>query len=405
MKFDWHRRALDSIHGGALTNSKRAESFVKGVYPTHYDSGNGCYLYSPDKKEKFLDFICGLGTNLFGYANPQINSAVQKQLAKGSLLSFGTTLEVECAELAKEIFPFISKVRFLKTGTEACMAAIRIARSHSGSDLILSDGYHGWSDSFVGLTPPAYGVPQPPDEYYRLVKPLKGNEHLISEAAAVIVEPVITDHSPERIAYLTFLREETKKHGTILIFDEIITGFRWPKYSVSNATGIYPDILCIGKAMGGGLPLSMVGTARGIGEARDWFVSGTFFGDTLALSAFKEVLKLLKSSYSLDHLWKEGEYFRNEFNNFAPELVAMDGYPTRGVFKCKNDLTKALFFQESCKANILVGSSYFFNFKHIDVMDVALNSFKDILNKIKNNEVELEGELPQLPFAQKQRSQ
>lgn len=393
----WSHRAQDAIHGGALTNSKRPESFVKGIYPTHFASGNGCYLYDP-KGRRWIDMICALGTNLFGYNNQQINSAIIKQMPKGSLLSLGTTLEVECAEKAKEIFPWIQKVRFLKTGTESCMAAVRIARAHTSRLLILSDGYHGNLDEFISLTPPAYGVPRCND-----ILPLKGNEDLIPMSAAVIIEPIVTDHSPERIAYLGQLREETKKHGTLLIFDEIITGFRWPKYCVSNDVGVYPDIICVGKAMGGGLPLSMVGTARGIGESKDWFVSGTFYGDTLALAAFKEVTELLKNTHRIDYLWKQGEYFKNEFNKIWPDGVRMDGYPTRGIFTAKDDITKALFFQESCRANILVGSSWFFNFKHIDLMDMMLNSFTDILNKIKTNKLELEGEMPQKPFAQKQR--
>lgn len=400
MSFEWHRRSLDAIHGGALTNSKRADSFIKGFFPTHLESGNGCYVYTPDKK-KYLDFICALGTNLFGYNNQHINKAVQNQMIKGSLLSLGTTLEVECAEKAKEIFPWISKVRFLKTGTEATMAALRIARAHSGRKLILSDGYHGNLDEFISLTPPAHGTPTCPD-----ILPLKGNEDLIPIAAAVIIEPIITDYSPERMAYLVKLREETKNHETLLIFDEIITGFRWPKYCVANDIGVQPDIICVGKAMGGGLPLSMVGTANGIGTSKDWFVSGTFYGDTLALAAFKEVLQLLKNQFPIDQLWKQGEYFKNEFNKIWPDGVSMDGYPSRGVFKCKDERTKALFFQESCRANILVGSSWFFNFKHIDVMDITLNSFKDILFKIKNNpNLELEGLPPVQPFAQKQREQ
>jgi glutamate-1-semialdehyde 2,1-aminomutase len=399
INFEWHRRALDSIHGGALTNSKRAESFVKGVYPTHFASGNGCYLYTPEGK-KYIDMIAALGTNLFGYNNQQINTAVIKQMAKGSVLSFGTTIEVEAAELAKDIFPWINKVRFLKTGTEACLAALRIARAHTGKSLILSDGYHGWSDEFVSLTPPANGIYLKHD-----ILPLKGNENLIGRAAAVIVEPVVTEFNEERVIYLNNLREETKKHGTLLIFDEIITAFRWPKFSVSNDVGVFPDIICVGKCMAGGLPLSMVGTARDVGENKDWFVSGTFYGDTYALAAFKEAVTLLKNTYKIEQLWRQGEYFKNEFNKIWPDGVRMDGYPTRGIFTAKDDLTKALFFQESCRAGILVGASWFINFKHIDLMEMMLNSFKDILFKIKNNKLELDGEMPKKPFAQTQREQ
>jgi glutamate-1-semialdehyde 2,1-aminomutase len=399
MKSNWSHRAQDAIHGGALTNSKRPQSFVKGVYPTHLTHGNGCYVFDTDGK-RYVDFICALGTNLLGYANPQINRAVMDQISKGTVLSLGTTLEVECAELAKEIFPWVNKIRFLKTGTEATLAALKIARAHTGRLLVLSDGYHGFSDEFVSLTPPAHGVvPQ------ISIMPLKGNEHLIPQAAAVIIEPIITDHSPERIAWLNNLREVTKKHETMLIFDEIITGFRWPKYSVSNDTGVFPDIICVGKSIAGGLPLSMVGTGRGIGETKDWFVSGTFHGDSLALASFKQTVSLLKNTHQIDWLWKQGGYFKDEFNKIAPNLITIDGYNTRGVFKAKDDQTKAIFFQECCKAGLLVGSSWFFNFKHIEILEMILNSFKDILQKMQNEKIELDGDMPQVPFAQKQRSQ
>lgn len=285
------------------------------------------------------------------------------------------------------------------------MAAIKIARSHHGvrsnpgvrlRPLILSDAYHGWSDPFIGLTEPRCGVVQ--DQF---VLPLKGNEDKIKIAAGVIIEPVITDNGPERMQYLQNLREECTKHGTLLIFDEIITGFRYIDWSVSLHTGIRPDILLLGKAMGGGLPLSAVLTAPGIGDDQDWFVSSTFAGDVSALVAFESFVDQLRTSHKIEKLWFEGERFKTEFNNLS-DIVKIEGYSTRGVL-VGSDLNKALFMQEACKAGILFGPSWFYNFPLIEFNDIVLNSCRDIFMRIKNNQVQLEGEMPVKAFAQRLR--
>lgn len=397
MNFEWQRRSLECIHNGALTNSKRPECFVKGVYPSHITRGEGCYLFDSENK-KYIDFICGLGSNLFGYANLQINEAITRQLFKGSLYSLSSTLEVECAEKLKEKLHFVSKLRFLKTGTEACMAALKIARAHTGRSKILSHGYHGWSDPFISLSPPNIGVPLDQN-----IETLVSLDQINENVAAVILEPIITDHSKSRLEFLIKLNEVCKKNGVLVIYDEIITGMRWKNFTFANDSGIYPDIICLGKAFGGGLPISVVGTKIGIGEGKEWFVSGTFAGDLLALSAMKKCISMLESTHRMDDLWASGQSFIDQFNSIAPEVITIEGYPTRGVFKSNNDINKALFFQEACKAGILFGSSWFYNFKHIEVKEIVLSACKDILQRIKTKHVQLEGQMPVTPFAQKQR--
>lgn len=398
MNFEWHRRANDSIHHGALTNSKRPECFVKGIYPTHIKRGEGCYLYDSENK-KYIDFITALGSSLLGYANYHLNEAIILQIHKGTVYSFSSIIEVEAAEKLKEIFPFIGKLRFLKTGTESANAAIRIARSHTKRNKILSSGYHGWSDPFVSLTPTAIGVPVQND-----IETLNSIDQIDETVAAVIIEPVMTDFSQERTQYLQSLKEKCKKTGTLLIFDEIITGFRFPNFSFSNHSGIHPDIILLGKAIGAGLPLSVVATRTGIGENQDWFVSSTFAGDTLALAGMIKLIELLRNNYKLDNLWIEGARFQEQFNEIAPDIIKIEGYPTRGIF-VGNQQNKALFFQEACKAGILFGPSFFYNFSHVKVSDLVINSCKDILSRIKNKSITLEGELPALPFAQRVREQ
>ena len=220
MQYDWYRRAQESIAQGSLTNSKRAETFIKGITPTHVKSGQGCYLFDP-KGVKYTDFVCGLGTNLFGYANPNITMAVSQQLTKGSVYSLGSTLEVECAEAVKDRFSFVSKVRFLKTGTEAAIAAVRIAIAHSSRNKVLSSGYHGWADQFISLTPPATGVPKQTH-----IEQFTSLDQLKTDIACLIIEPIITEYNEKRVEWLKQVSDKCRKNGIILIFDEIITGFR-----------------------------------------------------------------------------------------------------------------------------------------------------------------------------------
>lgn len=396
MSFDYYRRAQDCIAQASLTNSKRPECFIKGITPTHVTHGNGAWLFSPDGK-KYLDFVCGLGSNLFGYANPYITNAVQSQLYKGTVYSLGSTLEVESAELVKGNFPFIQKLRFLKTGTEACMAAIRIARAHTERLKVLSSGYHGWSDSFISLTPPSLGV-----SLDKHIENFTSLDQIKTDVACVIIEPIMTDHSTKRLEWLKLVVEKCQKNGVLVIFDEIITGFRWPKLSFANDSGIYPDIILLGKACGGGFPLSIVGLGKGIGHGKEWFVSSTFAGDTIALTAMNKTFEVLKNIYKIDDLWREAGYFLEEFNELWPEKIKLEGYPTRSVF-VGDELTKALFWQECARAGILVGSSFWFGFQHMEHRHFFLSSFKDIIQNIKTGSVKLLGEMPTSPFAQQLR--
>lgn len=391
-KFHWHRRAQDSIAHGYLTNSKRPTCFVN--HPTHIVKAEGCYLWD-HQGNRYLDFICGLGANLLGYGHPQINEAISIQMRNGYSHSLATDLEVRCAEKVKELFPFIDRLRFLKTGSDACSASLKIARAYLegkslGSDLVISEGYHGFADEFISLTPPALGVPRYGD--------MKQITNKYSDGAIYITEPVITDYSNERFKLLRERQEKSK----VTIFDEIITGFRWQKSSVSKDRGFTPDIICLGKSIANGMPLSVVGGKKDIMECGEYFISSTYAGETLSLAAALKTMELLQSKYHISDLWLKGEYFYEKFNSISDKLKLV-GYPTRGVFQ-GDDLTKALFFQESCKAGILFGPSFFINFPLVEHFDLVLNTVSDIFTRINTGLVKLEGPMPTSPFAQKVRN-
>lgn len=393
---NWNKRAMNCIAQGALTNSKRPACLVENVYPTHLVKGEGCYVTDTDGN-RYIDFISGLGSNLFGYGHSEITAAIVDRARLGSTLSLGTNLEVEVAEKVKELFPFVERLKFLKTGTDACNAAVRIARAKTGRSVVISDGYHGWGDDFVSLTEPALGVPA------RIWMRKLTKETLDPDSvAAVIIEAVNLDTSPEYVAWLRDLRAECTRVGAILIFDEVITGFRFPKNSVSGWAGIEPDIICLGKAMGNGMPISCVAGREHVMNCGEYFVSSTFAGETLSLAAAHKVMMLLQTKYDLQDLWDKGKSFQDRFNKLWPERLSLKGYPTRSSFE-GDIVTKALFWQESIKAGILFGPSFFFGFQHRGIEDGVLNAADDILMRIRMGQVKLQGNLPQSPFAQKLR--
>jgi len=388
-------RSNKLIAQGALTNSKRPECFIEGVYPTHLERGYECYVWDYTGK-KYFDFINGLGCNLLGYAQQDINAAMFARMQRGITLSLSTDMELQLAEKIKSVIPFAETMRFLKTGTDACAAALKIARTHhQDRDLILTDGYHGWTDEFVSITPPAYGVPK----IHTKILPLMDNEHLIPEAAAVILEPVVLDFGPDRINWLRKLRADTKASGTLLIFDEIITGFRFPKYCVSNFIEVEPDLILLGKAIANGMPLSVVAGKHALMNCGQYFVSSTFAGETLSIAAAIKTLDLLRTpKYQIAELWRLGDEWLSAFNQLWPEKISVQGYPTRGRFE-GDPMVKALFWQEAVLSGLLFGPTWFYSFPLSDKSKITLGAAKDILCRIRSGSVSLKGKLPQSPFA------
>ncbi len=403
-------RAKELIAQGALTNSKRPETFVEGVYPTHLHRGEGCYVWDCEGK-KYFDFITGLGCNLLGYAQEDVDRAIMQRLKLGATLSLGTQEELTLAQKIKTLFPFIDCMRFLKTGSEACSAALRIARAFTGKDMIYSNGYHGWHDEFISMTPPALGVPRlhgarpimdASDE--RILHVLQNDTSWKNDGegilAAIIIEPVGTDYSLDRIAWLKELRRLCTKRGVLLIFDEVITGFRFQNYAVSKTLEVEPDLIILGKAIANGMPLSVVGGKKAVMNCAEYFVSSTFAGETLSLVAASKTLELLRTpKYNLSDLWQKGEKWLGLFNSLWPEKIRIEGYPTRGRF-VGDPVVKALFFQESIDSGMLFGPSWFFNFPLAEKSEITLSAVKDIICKIKSGRVHLRGKMPRSPFAE-----
>jgi len=390
-------RANECIAQGALTNSKRPESLMLGLYPSHMSHGSGAHLWDIDG-QRWLDYMCGLGCNFVGYGNEKVAQAIIKNVYAGYSHSLPTVHEVEAAEKLKQLFPFVDLFKFTKTGTLACDAAVRIARAHTGRDLVLSEGYHGHGDDFVSMTPPAVGVPK--REW--MAKLAHDFSNIDETVACVIVEPVIVDDSRERISWLNGLRKACDRYGVLLVFDEVITGFRYRKYGVCNNYGVLPDLICLGKAMANGMPLAAVGGKSHV-MSGDYFISSTYGGEILSLAACQAVCDIIMKDHDYDHnyLLRAGADFRDRFNALGGP-VKIRGYETRGVFEGSPEEI-ALFFQEMGRAKVIFCKSWFFNWHLAKHTDEVLKIADEALLRISKGSVQLKYPLPVVPFAAKER--
>lgn len=379
----WLNRSSAVIAQGALTNSKRPEAYVKGVFPTHLTRGEGCYVYDY-VGNRYLDFVSGLGCNILGYGHPKITEAVTAVLSRGPSLSLPSTLEVEVAEKLCWITEF-DRVKFVKSGTEACMAAVRIAKAYEDGS-VFSDGYHGHSDAFVSLMEPGLGK-------YQTLKSYELSGNALPHCKIFIVEPLKLDLEKDKIKTAEWMsRKKT------MIFDEIVTGFRVPQNFIYKEWEMRPDILCLGKALANGYPLAAVLMDKKYAE-NDYFVSGTYYGEMVSLAACKATLEELEKK-KISELFYYGNRLMDGINNIVKDIgVELRGYGTRGMWDNEQRET-ALVMQELCKSGVLIGRAHFFNYAHLEagIEEWFLNILTDVVTKIKRGGVTLEGDAPRNSF-------
>ncbi len=399
-----YNRAQKVIAQGALTNSKHPSTDVFGLFPTHFERGYGAHMFD-QAGQKYLDLVCGLGVNFFGYGCEDIERKVISNMYSGGSLGGSTVQEVIAAEKLIQILPWCEKVKWLNSGTEACMAAIKIARTYTGRPFVLSEGYHGWSDEFVSLTPPANGINNQSCigdlTKYALRDDFDG---MLDATAAIIIEPVINDDSRKRIDFLKRIRKICDKHGIVLIYDEVITGIRYPKHSVASFTNIHPDLICLGKALGNGYKIGAVAGKSALMDS-PYFVSGSYFSHIPTLTAVEAVLDLIitkPSKYNVPQLNEVSKGFILDFNRIFKGFVALEGWGNRATLTGPWD-NIALLRQELIKCHIFTKNTFFFNWHIAAEFDSLVELCHLIKSKIDVGAVRLEGGMPEKPFALKVR--
>ena len=312
---DWATRASRVIVGGASTGSKRPDKIYGGriddaALPTHYVSATGCRVVTTEG-DTLVDCTMALGSVALGYAEPQLTRAVIEALAHGSVSGLPPAVEVEVAEAFCGVVPCAERVQFVKTGADAMSAAVRIARTYTGKDVVVGCGYFGWHD----WSSDAAGVPASTQTNFRRIPfdDLYALEKAVSEVgdalAAIAIEPVIErEPSKEWIERARKLCDE--KHA-VLIFDEIKTGFRVATGGYQQYVGITPDLAAFGKAMANGYPLAAVCGHQDLMEVTDrTWISSTLASETASLTAASAVIAWHLRADICASLWSIGKDMR-----------------------------------------------------------------------------------------------
>jgi glutamate-1-semialdehyde 2,1-aminomutase len=338
-----YQRACRVIPSG-VSSPVRAFRAVGGT-PLFIERGAGQYLYDVDGR-RYLDVVNSWGALILGHAHPAVVEAMAQACRKGTTFGAPCPAEVELAERITASYPGLEQVRFVSSGTEAVMSAIRVARAASGRDLIVkfSGCYHGHADHLLvaagsGLAtfgrPSSAGVPAAFVAATRVL-PLDDEEALQvlfaaegERIAAVIIEPTPANHGLllQRRAFLQALAQTTARHGALLIFDEVISGFRLARGGVAELTGITPDMATFGKVIGGGMPVGAFGGTRAVmahlAPDGDAYQAGTLSGNPIAMAAGLTTLNLLTAG----SLWQRLETLGAALEDALAPILAQAPFP------------------------------------------------------------------------------
>ena len=329
---DLYQRAGEIIPGWTQLISRRADQFANGVSPIYAQRAKGSRFIDVDENE-YIDWVSAVGAIILGHADEIVDTAVKAQIDRGSLYSLNSPLEIELAELLAETIPSAEMVRYSKGGGEACAIAARIARGTTGRDIILFCGYHGWHDwyqaanylvdpesgefPFAGIEP--IGVPRAlagtaiPFPYGNLqaLEALFDEHH--GQVAAVMMEPLRSELPPE--GYLEAVRDLAHRHGALLIFDEVSSGWRLSIGGVQAYLGITPDMTVVAKAMSNGYPMgAVVGSRDAMEPAKRMFISSSYWSDNIGLAASLTTISELYRRDSEQRFQEIGEALRVALN-------------------------------------------------------------------------------------------
>lgn len=365
----WLARSLKVIPGGAQTFSKKYTQYVHGAAPIFLEQGKGCRVTDVDGNQ-YIDFVQGLLPNILGYAHPEVNAAVAEQLSKGHSFSLSHTLEVQLAERLTRIIPCAEMVRFGKNGSDVTSGAIRASRALTGRERIACCGYHGWQDWYIGSTARNAGVPGAVRNLthsfrYNDLTSLEGVlQRHPDEFAAVIMEPF--NFEEPKPGFLEGVRALTHKHGALLIFDEICSGFHFGLGGAQKLFGVTPDMACFGKAMANGFPLScVVGRTDAMEIFDEIFFSFTFAGEVGSIAAAMKVLDILESTDALSRIESNGRVIQDALQVLSREAglsqrIKIAGRPQWSLLKFldssgnEDPLLKNLFQQEAVKRGLII---------------------------------------------------
>lgn len=393
------KKASQIIPLASQTFSKSYLIHVQGQSPLFIEKGKGSHVWDIDGNE-YVDFINGLLPVVLGYQYPAVDKAIKDQLKKGIIFSMASPLEYELARLLIKHIPCAEMVRYGKNGSDATTGAIRVARAVTGREHVAVCGYHGWHDWYIGSTTRDLGVPACTKklthkfEYNKIESLEKIFKENKGKMAAVIMEPM--NYEEPKNDFLRKVKELTHKNGALLIFDEVITGFRFSLGGAQKLFDVIPDLATFGKSMANGMPISaLVGKKKYMKIVDDIFYSFTNGGETLSLAAAIATIKEMEKKNVIGYLWKKGRYIIDEANkiikaNDLEKVVKIKGkpcwssmfvYATGGY----NDLEiKSYLQQEMIQEGFLWFGQHNMSFSHSQKdIDNLLAAYRRVFGRLK----------------------
>ena len=399
---DLWRRARKVIPGGNMLLSKRPEMFLPEKWPTYFSRAKGCEVWDLSGR-KYLDMsIMGIGTNLLGYGQAEVDDAVRNVVEMGNMSTLNCPEEVYLAERMIEIHPWADMVRFARTGGEADAIAVRIGRAASGRDTVAFCGYHGWSDWYLsanidsednlsrhllpGLS--SVGVPEHlrgssiPFQYNKFAE----LEKIVSENDIGVVVMEVQRNFPPEDDFLLKIREITRSNGIVLIFDECTSGFREEFGGLHKRYNVDPDIAVFGKAIGNGYACTAVVGSREVMEAaQSTFISSTFWTERIGTVAALTTLGVMETMRAWEIVPSIGQTIKTEWlalaNEFNLEIdvKGIDSLPVLSIKGPNQREVKTLVTQEMLKKDILAGDLVCVCTEHTSiVLDRYFSALRDV---------------------------
>jgi glutamate-1-semialdehyde aminotransferase len=354
------RRARGLIPAETQTLAKGPGQWSDGVAPRFLVRGSGPRTWDVDGNE-YLDLSMGVGPVVLGHAYPAVDDAIRAQLERGIAFSLPSPLEVEVAELLRDLVPGAERVRFSKTGADVTSAAVRLARAHTGRDRVLCCGYHGWHDWYVGTTDRAAGVPWAVAELTNTIRynDLDSVRDALDETVAcVILEPTVVE--PPVPGFLEGVRALCDERGALLVFDEMWTGFRLAVGGAQAHYGVRADLACFSKALANGMPLSALTGRADVMELleRDVFFFTTFGGEALSLAAARATLGTIAREDVPRALAETGRTLRDGIEDIArgvglAHAVRVVGYDARTMLAVSDPRAPALAIKTLIQQELL----------------------------------------------------
>jgi glutamate-1-semialdehyde 2,1-aminomutase len=402
-----YKKAKKIIPGGTQLLSKRPEMFAPNIWPAYYSKSKGCEVWDLDNT-KFVDMsIMGIGANILGYADNDVDDAVIDAIKNGVSSSLNCPEEVELAELLINIHPWASMVRYTRSGGEACSVAIRIARAKTKRDKILFSGYHGWSDWYLasniadqdsldgqlmpGLEP--RGVPKSlrgtaiPFQFNNIDELKKQSRGIEDEIAAIIVEPARGEDAPKD--YLISLKNFAREIGSVLIFDEITSGFRMCPGGLHLKYGISPDIAIFAKSIANGYAMAaIIGTESVMNASQKTFISSTNWTERIGpVASIATINKYIKNKVHL-HIIKIGNKVKTIWLDKGKKYnipIKVSGLSTLGSFFIEDKFNQSIltyFCIEMLKRGFLGYRQFKPSFSH---KNYHLKLYEDAVDQIFEN--------------------